>query len=314
MGIKGKTILVTGGNGFIGSHLIQNLLNYQANIVVASDILNANSYFIKKNLHKQVTFEPIDISVKKEVDKLGELYNFDFIFHLAAQTIVTEAYTNPYNTFKINIMGTVNVLELARNTGVKGIVVASSDKAYGKTTSEYIETTALRGDHPYDVSKSATDLITQTYFNTYKLPAVITRVGNVYGPGDLHYDRIIPGICNSIKTDTELKIRSDGTYVRDYISVKDVALAYVFLLKNFEKIKGEAFNISSNETYSVLDLINLIRSNFSLEIRYKIENTAKNEIPYQHLNSEKINKLGWKNTTNMKDYFLETLEWYKSFE
>lgn len=314
MGINGKKILITGGNGFIGSHLVQELSKQTNDLVVASNLLEANSYFVKNNLHQKVIYEPIDISIKKDVEKLGEHYDFDFIFHLAAQTTVNNAYHDPFTNFNTNIIGTVNILELARSNNVKGVIVASSDKAYGKSKIEYTEQSPLKGDHPYDVSKSATDLISQTYFKTYQLPVVITRVGNVYGPGDTHYDRIIPGICKAIKMETTLNIRSDGKYIRDYIYVKDVANAYIFLMKNFEKIKGEAFNISSNENYSVLDLINFINKNFGIQVKYSIKNNAKNEIPFQHLDCRKINKLGWKNISSLKDNFLKTLDWYKSIE
>lgn len=312
MGIKGKRILVTGGNGFIGSHLVKVLLSYTNSIVVASNVLEADSYFVRSGIFRRVQFEPVDIALKNDVERLGEKYGFDFVFHLAAQTIVTEAYKNPQKTFESNIMGTVNILELARNKKVKGIIVASSDKAYGKSESEYTESTPLNGDHPYDVSKTATDLIAQTYFKTYKLPLVIIRSGNVYGPGDTHIDRIIPGICNSLITGNILKIRSDGTYIRDYIYVDDVVSAYIFLMRNFERIKGEAFNISSNESYSVLKLIELIEKTFGLKVKTKIENTVKNEIFYQHLNCAKIKKLGWKSTSTLKDSFLDTLEWYRT--
>lgn len=310
MGVRGKRILVTGGSGFIGSHLVKGLLKYTDNIVVASERLDSNSYFVKSGLFKQTVFEPVDITLKREVDQLGEKYDFDFIFHLAAQTIVTVAHKNPQRTFESNIMGTVNILELARSHKVKGTIVASSDKAYGKSKDEYTETTPLKGDHPYDVSKTATDLIAQTYFKTYGLPLVITRMGNVYGPGDSHTNRIFPGICISLATNSVLSLRSDGSYVRDYIYVDDVVNALIILMKKFETIRGEAFNISSDKSFSVIQLITAIEKQTKLKINYKVENTAKNEIPFQHLNTNKIKKLGWKCESSFKESVLKTLDWY----
>jgi CDP-glucose 4,6-dehydratase len=192
-------------------------------------------------------------------------------------------------------MGTVSILEAARATeSVKGVIVASSDKAYGKTKKAYTEESPLQGDHPYDVSKSATDLIAQTYYKTYGLPVVVTRFGNVYGEGDLHMDRIVPGICEAIIKNKPLLIRSNGKYVRDYVYVKDVADGYLFLLKHIDKVKGEAFNFSSDDYFSVLDLVKKAEEVMEKKIDYKILNNAKNEIPYQHLKDKKIRRLGWK--------------------
>lgn len=313
MVIKDKTILITGGNGFIGSHLVERLLKFTPNIVVASETLRANSYFVRAKLHKKVSYEPIDIRSRQQVEALSERYRFDFIFHLAAKTIVEEAYQDPHESFETNIMGTVNLLEYVRKHKVPGIIVASSDKAYGKNQSEYEEATPLKGDHPYDVSKSAADLISQTYFKTYKTPVVITRFGNVYGPGDTHMNRIIPGICDAIINRKKLLIRSDGSYVRDYVYVKDVVEGYLFLMKNFQKIQGEAFNFSSSNTFSVLDLIKKAGNITHSNIDYSILNTAKNEIPFQHLNDDKIRKMGWENKFTLEDSFTETLQWYKEF-
>jgi CDP-glucose 4,6-dehydratase len=209
-------------------------------------------------------------------------------------------------------MGTVNVLEAARINGrVKGIIVASSDKAYGKTDKAYTEESPLRADHPYDVSKASADLISQAYFATYGLPVVVTRFGNVYGEGDLHFGRIIPDICESIIKKKVLRIRSDGTYVRDYIYVKDVVNGYLFLLKNINRIKGEAFNFSSSDTLSVLDLVKKAEKILKVKISYKSLNNAKNEIPYQHLDDSKIKNLGWKSAHLLKKTLPNILQWYK---
>ncbi|MCL4415603.1 MAG: NAD-dependent epimerase/dehydratase family protein [Actinobacteria bacterium] len=175
----------------------------------------------------------------------------------------------------------------------------------------YTEESPLRGDHPYDVSKSSMDLICQTYYKTYGTPVVITRFGNVYGEGDLNYSRIIPGICEAILKKKILNLRSDGNYIRDYLYVKDVVDGYIFLLKNIEKVKGEAFNFSSKDSLSVLDLIKKTEKILNIKIKYKILNNAKNEIPYQHLNDKKIRNLGWENNHSLENALIDVLEWYK---
>lgn len=309
--LNGKKILVTGGTGFIGSHLVEELVKMNAKVLVIDLKLHPKSYFVINSLQKKVKLELIDIAKRNKIKQIISQFKPDYIFHLAAEAIVNNSYDNPYKTFQTNVMGTVSVLEAARAlSSVKGIIVASSDKAYGKTKKAYTEDSPLKGDHPYDVSKSATDLIAQTYYKTYGLPVVVTRFGNVYGEGDFHSDRIIPGICESIVNDKILLIRSNGKYVRDYIYVKDVVNGYKFLAERIERIKGEAFNVSSNNTYSVLDLIKKAEKILNKKIKYKILNIAKNEIPYQHLTDTKIRKLGWGNRYSITKTLPQITNWY----
>ncbi len=310
--VRGKTVLVTGGAGFIGSHLAKRLVTLGAHVIIFDKTVHPQSFFAVSNLSKQVVFEKVDISDKKAVDALYKKYTPYYIFHLAAETIVTESFYSPWQTFNSNIMGTVNILEAVRKfKKTKGLIFASSDKAYGKTKKSYTEQSPLKGDHPYDVSKSSADLITHTYFTTYGLSVVIARFGNVFGEGDLHMDRIIPGICEAIIKRKTLKIRSDGTFVRDYVYVQDVVDGYLFLLRNLKKINGEAFNLSSSETYSVLELLRKAEKILHQRIPFKILNTQKNEIPFQRLNNRKVKKLGWKPRYSLETTLAEILEWYR---
>lgn len=313
MNYTNRNILVTGGTGFIGGHLTGELVANGANVAVIDIVVHPKSTFALNNLNNKALLELIDIKDKKKVFGFFRRFNPDYIFHLAAEPIVQEAYANPHKAFETNIMGTVNVLEAARiNGGVKGIIVASSDKAYGKTKKAYTENSPLKGDHPYDASKSAADLISQSYNKTYNLPVVITRFGNVYGEGDFHFGRIIPDICEAIIKNKTLKIRSDGTYVRDYIYVKDVVDGYFFLLKNINRIKGEAFNFSSSDTFSVLDFVKKAEKILKAKIPYKILNIVNNEIPYQHLDDSKIRSMGWNHKYSFDKTFPQILEWYRS--
>jgi CDP-glucose 4,6-dehydratase len=311
MEIKDKKILVTGGAGFIGSHLVNALINQGAKVSVIDIKIEAKSIFFTQNLKKKASFTILDIRNKTKVKEYLNKHSPEYIFHLAAEPIVEKAFDNPLDTFQTNIIGTVNLLEVVRkNNKIKGIIVASSDKAYGKTKKEYTEESPLKGDHPYDVSKSCMDLICQTYYKTYGTPIVITRFGNVYGEGDANSSRIIPGICESIIKNKILNIRSDGSYVRDYLYVKDVVSGYIFLLKNFSKTKGEAYNFSSKDTLSVIDLIIKAEKVLGKKIPYKIINNARNEIPYQHLSDIKVRKLGWKNDYDLKTSLINVLDWY----
>jgi CDP-glucose 4,6-dehydratase len=209
-------------------------------------------------------------------------------------------------------MGTVNMLEAARHCpSVKGVVVASSDKAYGKKCDNAAEDTPLAGDHPYDVSKSCADLIARAYANTYNLPVAVGRFGNIYGPGDLNMNRIVPGIMNCIINNQTLEIRSDGKFIRDYVYVKDVVDGYMQLMSKITENVGEAYNFSTGHNYSVLDLIEKISQIIGKECPYKILNNQINEIPRQSLKYDKAsNNLGWSSKYTFEQGVLETFEWY----
>jgi CDP-glucose 4,6-dehydratase len=311
--IIGKKVLVTGGAGFIGSHLTQELINLGAKVAVIDVKVLPKSIFSQNKLNNKVLLKLIDIRDEKKLNKFFSKYTPDYIFHLAAEPIVEKAFEDPVSAFDTNIKGTINLLEVMRkNKKIKGMIAASSDKAYGKTIKKYTEDSPLKGDHPYDVSKSCMDLICQTYIKTYNLPICITRFGNVYGEGDLYLNRIIPGICVAASKNKILKIRSNGKYVRDYLYVKDVVEGYLFLLRNFQKLNGQAFNFSSKDTFSVLELIRKAEKILGKKIKFKILNTAKNEIPYQHLNDNKVKKLGWKNKYNLESTLGDIVIWYKS--
>ena len=313
MEIKNKNILVTGGAGFVGGHLVKELIKLNTNVIVVDINLDKRSYLFTENLHKKSKVVNLDICDYKKLLTLIKKYKIEFIFHLAAQALVEEAYKNPKHTLDNNILSTINVLEAVRiNPQIKGLVVASSDKAYGKLkVAKYSESSPLSGDHPYDTSKSVTDLLSTTYYKTYKIPVVVTRFGNIYGEGDLNFSRIIPGIMKSIIQNSELRIRSNGKYVRDYLYVKDVVNGYILLAENIGKVKGEAFNFGSDDTLTVLEVIKQVEKVLDKKINYKILNIAKNEIPYQSLDYSKIKKtLGWKPKENIKSKAGKILGWY----
>ncbi len=308
-----KTILVTGGTGFVGSHLVEKLCASGARVVVPYRSVDPKSYFAIQKLQTKAVMTIADLKNYTRVLDIVTKYEITHIFHLAAQPIVTTAYINPLETMASNVMGTAHILEAARVSGVKGVIITSSDKAYGKSKKQYEETDPLRGDHPYEASKSAADLLAHSYWKTYRLPVVVTRFGNIYGPGDLNFSRIVPGIMKAIFDKEVLHLRSDGTFVRDYVYVGDIVSAYMWILDHFDLVRGEALNVASDTSVSVLDLIKKSKSILHKPIRYSIDKTEVNEITYQHLSYEKIKKLGWRPHISLKQGLTQTYKWYKKY-
>lgn len=316
---RDRPVFVTGCTGLLGAALTQRLVELGAEVtgLIRDDV--PHSSLISSGISGKInavhgTVEDYDL-----VERALNEYEIDTVFHLAAQTIVGTANRNPVSTFESNIKGTWSVLEACRrNPLVKRIAVASSDKAYGACDKlPYDESTPLRGQHPYDVSKSCADLISQSYCITYKLPVVITRCGNFYGAGDLNFNRLIPGTIRSVIRGEAPLIRSDGSYIRDYLYVKDGAEAYILLVQRLEELglAGQAFNFSYELQISVLDMTNKILSLMDAkDLRPKILNEAAHEIKHQYLSAAKARKvLGWKPLFNLEQGLTETINWYRDF-
>jgi len=312
---KNKNVLITGGSGLLGSEMVAQLLKKKAAITVIVRDRVARSRFYSEGLYKKVNIAYGDVTNFAFVEMVIGESEIETVFHLAAQAIVGIANLSPLSTFNSNIKGTWNVLEAARlHMGcVRSVVLASSDKAYGSSKIlPYNEEVPLQGRYPYDVSKSCADLLAQAYWHTYKLPVGITRCGNFFGPGDLNFSRIIPGTILSVLKKEPPIIRSDGKFVRNYFYIKDAVSGYLTIAENIDKSAGEAFNLGSEERYSVLEITNLIIKLMKSRLRPVIKNEVKSEIKKQFLDIQKAKSvLGWKPKYTTRRALKETIEWYR---
>ena len=226
-----RPTLVTGATGLLGGWLVRRLVSAGAEVVCLVRDWVPQCELVRSRVIEDVKVVRGDVCDQALLERaLGE-YEIDTVLHLAAQTIGGIANRNPVSTFETNIGGTWYLLEACRRSPkVRQIVIASSDKAYGDQTElPYSEETPLQGRHPYDVSKSCAELISQAYATTYGLPVAITRCGNFYGGGDLNWNRIVPGTIRSVLRGERPVIRSDGQFVRDYFYVEDGAVDYMML-------------------------------------------------------------------------------------
>jgi len=314
-----RPTLVTGATGLVGSALVDRLVEAGADVTCLVRDWVPQSELVRKGFLERVKVARGDVREQDTLERVLGEYETDTVIHLAAQTIVGVANRNPVSTFDSNIRGTWALLEACRRSPrVKQIVLASSDKAYGEhEVLPYDENAALQGRHPYDVSKSCSDLIGQAYAVTYDLPVAITRCGNFYGPGDLNWNRIVPGTIRSVLRGQRPIIRSDGNYIRDYFYVEDGAAAYMLLAERLAgdpALKGQAFNFSNEIQVTVLDLVRKILSLMDSELEPVIENSATGEIRRQYLSADKARaRLGWKPLFTLDQGLARTIEWYREF-
>jgi len=313
---ENKNVLITGYEGFLGSNLTKHLISYGADIVGLDIKARRKRTILTESDYKKIVVVKGSVANYKLLKGIIACNEIEIVFNLAAEAIVGKCLENPLRTFSSNIRGTWNVLESCRNLGtVKAIVIASSDKAYGsRSKPPYKEDASLSGNHPYDVSKSCTDLLAYTYFHTYGLPVCITRCGNIFGPGDFNFSRIVPDTIRSVIQNKTLEIRSDGKFTRDYIYVDDVVSGYLILAEKMQKLKlfGEAFNFSNENPIPVLVLVKKIYQLAGKNSNYKILNRVKYEIKHQYLSASKARKiLGWKPQYILEQGLEKTIKWYR---
>jgi len=316
---RDRPTLVTGATGLVGGFLVRRLLGLGADVVCLVRDWVPQSELVRSREIERTRVVRGDIRDQAMLERaLGE-YEVATVLHLAAQTIVPIANRNPISTFETNIGGTWALLEACRRSpSVKEIVVASSDKAYGdQDVLPYTEETPLAGRHPYDVSKSCADLITQAYATTYGLPAVVSRCGNFYGGGDLNWSRLVPGTIRSILRGERPVIRSDGQTVRDYFYAEDGAAAYTLLAERLAErpeIKGRGYNFSNESQLTTLGLVEKILEHMKSSEKPIVKGEATHEIRLQYLSADRARQeLQWKSLFSLDDGLKRTIDWYRTF-
>ena len=315
-----KRVFITGATGMIGSWLAKELVSRGAHVIALVQDANPQSELLRSGDIDRISVVNGALEDFSALERAINQHEIDTVFHLGAQTIVGTAVKYPLATFDANVRGTYNLLEACRmhRDLVQRVLIASSDKAYGTHENlPYSEDMPLVGEFPYDVSKSCADLLSQSYYHTFQLPIAIARCGNVFGGGDLNWSRLVPGAIRAFLSSEDFVVRSDGSYVRDFIFVKDVAQAYMQLAESLAKpeVHGEAFNFSLESPVSVIDLVGLIQRLMGCENqKVKIDGTAQNEIHSQFLSAKKATAmLGWNPGYDLERGLKETIAWYSDF-
>ena len=316
---KDTTVLVTGYEGFLGSHLVKALISCRAKVIGLDKKVGRKETILSKDDYSRMTVIKGNVENYRLLKGLLFKYHIEIVFHLAAEAIVGKCQDNPRRTFASNIKGTWNILEVCRHSKkISAVIIASSDKAYGDhKILPYREDAPLVGRNPYDVSKSCADLLAHAYFHSYGLPVTITRCGNIYGPGDFNFSRIIPDALRCVKRNKTFFVRSNGHFVRDYVFIDDIVSGYILLAENLQKLNlaGEAFNFSTNRPLAVSDLLNSINVKCLKYggLKYKVLNRARFEIKRQYLSSDKVHRiLRWEISHSFDEGLRKTIEWYLS--
>ncbi len=316
---RDRPVLVTGATGLLGGWVVARLLADGARPVclVRDGLPVARTHF--GTLMDRCVLVHGDVRDGDLLKRaLGE-YECDVVMHLAAQTVVGVAAGNPAETFDVNVGGTWALFEACRQIGgQRAIVLASSDKAYGdQPVLPYTEDMPLLGRHPYDASKVAAETVAQSYVASFGLPALITRCANLYGGGDLNWNRLFPGTIRSLFRGERPVIRSDGTLTRDYLYVEDAADAYVCLaewLAGDPSRRGGAFNVSTEETRTVLEIVSAIAKASGTDLAPDVRGTAKLEIRHQHLSAKRMrDELGWSARHDLAGGVERTVRWYREY-
>jgi CDP-glucose 4,6-dehydratase len=314
-----ERVLVTGATGFIGGNLAARLLEEGAAVFTIERDRKAMNTLKALGVYDQVTCISGDIADGDLMIRAVNEHEITFVYHLAAQAIVTVANRHPISTFESNIKGTWSVLEAARQSAkVKGVIVASSDKAYGvQDQLPYTEDGRLLGRFPYDASKVCTDVLAQSYYTSYGLKLAITRNANTYGPGDMNWSRLIPECIRCAVSGKPFEIRSDGQMQRDYMYVGDAVDGYLLLAASLEQpdVCGRAFNFGTGEPHSVLDVAKaILEIAGGTQLDPIVLNQANCEIPIQYLDVRRAAEVwGWSPKVSLSDGLTRTVDWYRSF-
>lgn len=326
----GKNVLITGINGFIGGNLTKLLLEKGANVFGLIRNAKHDTLLFYEKLNERITLIEGHVTDKDLLARIISEEQIQSVFHLAAQVEVGVGLANPYLTFETNIRGTYSLLEAIRSCPktVKSVIVASSDKAYGnypQNKMPYKENYPLIPKYPYDVSKACADMIAQCYTTEiYKLPVVVTRFCNIFGPGQLNFSAVLPDSIRSCLGYGSFIPRGNGQQVRDFIFIEDVADLYLRigedLAESPEKVRGQIYNAGTNTPRSVREVLETVYKltgqdqAFQIILEMMKGKETVGEIDCQYMDFEKVNQdFDWSPKHSFEEGVAKTIEWFKGY-
>ena len=311
--LAGRRVLVTGGLGLLGSSLVARASDAGAEVTA----LHRGNDPVAVDVSAHVNVARADVSNQEALANEFERARPELVIHLAGVSAVGDAQRLPKESVESSVVGTLNVLEEARRSEARGVVVASSDKAYGESDRlPYTEEMELRPKYPYEAAKAAADVITRSYWHTYGLPVAVMRSANLYGPGDRNVSRLVPSTISAILQDRRPTVRSDGSPERDYLFVDDAAAAYLAVIDLLFEGEGfgEAFNVGTGVPRRAIDLVRSVLASAGSRLEPEIlgSGTPEGEIGRQYMDSSKLERLtGWSAQTSLEEGIAQTIDWYR---
>ena len=328
---KNRNVLITGVSGFVGSNLAKNLLENGANVTgITQKKRKRDSLLYYEKIDKKIKVIFGNITNKKLLTKIIKKNKIQICFHLAAQVEVGAAKSKPFETWESNVRGTYTLLEIFRenNKYIKSIIVASSDKAYGEhgiKKMPYKENYNLIPTFPYDTSKACADIIAKCYSSEiFKLPIIITRFSNIYGPGQLNFTALIPGLIKSCIFKEKFIMRGNGKSIRDFIYINDIVDLYKLLSKNLykkpKKYYGEIFNAGTNTPYQTSHILKKIflynkrEKELKLVLKKLKNKKTSGELSVQFMDFKKLYKyFKWKPKHKFEKTLPSLFSWYEEY-
>ncbi len=320
---KNKKVLVTGAGGFLGSNLTKGLILRGADVVTFlwKEVAPGSLLSLGGIRNKIFREERGSIVHLKKVDQVVRKNKIEIIFHLGAASTVEKGKDSPLNTLKVNVTGTWNVLEAARVNGVKRVILSSTTHVYGNNPNlPYKEEYRLMPSRPYETSKVCADLIAQSYAKTYQMFVGIPRFVNVYGPGDLNFNRLVPKVIKTILKRKNPKVWS-GKVMRDFMYVDDAISAYLTLAEaDYSKVRDNPiYNFGTGKVISILELAKkIVKISKRKDIKVEWVQMPKErggEVFRQYVSVKKASRLlGWKSRISLDEGIKKTFAWYRKHE
>jgi len=313
--LKNKNVLLTGATGFIGKWLLSQLLSLKANVSIV--VRNREGFYADRTDSKKLIVFSADIKDYDDISRIIKNGKFDFIFHLASKNINYGHKFNLLETFDTNIKGTYNILDACRLHGKESlrIILTSSREVF--EDNKFKHSSPSNGFHPYAVSKKSADLIVKSFSHNIGLNILTIRPPNIYGGGDLNWDRIIPGTFNSIIKEESPIIRTDGSLLRSYLFIEDFVDALILLAKKGlrKDIRNCIYDIEGLKLYSTLEIVDkIINISGKRIIKPTINNISKDEkFNIEPKVENSIRDLGWSPSCHIDEGLMATFEWYTNY-